>query len=228
MNVSSVFIRLLRHFWNCWHCWHSCFIAAVAVWISFGDVVAPLFAFLAFLTPAILCGEHPTQMAATSSFFFLFPFRGAVDATVDGEVVFVVVANELAAPLSFPELWRCVTAASSWLSSTEMSPPSASLMPSSFSSVSYSGNSAFCGGGGKGEVRLLTKWASVFNNASFKLSLFLLMVMLLLGPVMFLLLILADCLVVVVVVVIVVVVVLFKQAYMIIPILVDNQQPKTR
>ena len=70
-------------------------------------MVAPLFAFLAFLTPAILCGEHPTQMAATSSFFFLFPFRGAVDATVDGEVVFVVVvvvANELAAPLSFPEL----------------------------------------------------------------------------------------------------------------------------
>ena len=109
-----------------------------------------------------------------------------------------------------------------------MSPPSASLMPSSFLSVSYSGNSAFCGGEGKGKVRLLAKWASVFNNASFKLSLFLLMVMLLLGPVMFLLLILADCLVVVVVVVIVVVVVLFKQAYMIIPIVVDNQQPKTR
>ena len=228
MNVSSVFIRLLRHFWNCWHCWHSCLIAAVAVWISFGDVAAPLFAFLAFLTPPILCGEHPTQMAATSSFFFLFPFRDAVGVTVDGEVVFdVVVANELVAvPLSpsaiFPELWRCVTADSSWLSSTEMSPPSASLMPSSFSSVSYSGNSAFCGGDGKGKVRLLAKWLS------FKLSLFLLMLMLLLGPVMFLLLIFADCLVVVVVVVIVVVLVLFKQAYMIIPTVVDNQQPKTR
>ena len=74
MNVSSVFIRLLRHFWNCWHCWHSCFIAAVAVWISFGDGVAPLFAFLAFLTPAILCGEHPTQMGATSSVSFFSHF----------------------------------------------------------------------------------------------------------------------------------------------------------